>query len=776
MKKITTILSTIIPLSLIILAGYFALSSMKPLSTSFEKCEVTSEISNSDNNNSNVKNVECNQNNTEQTALVIKQTQEFTAKVNSIEEEYALSQDNSTFKINKSIMQNNYIKCNDFIAITGDTITQNNILTHDDFTFNLICDNSTVKNINNQIYFNLPLVASSLGYSVQEEDTAYLLSRKFASRRLCLNTGASFDTYGATQTANYNDTSVLQYQTEYQAYLAYNKYEKANLDVVLDQVVALDQNEAKEDVDNLTFSSWDGALMGLDAYKNYLKQTQNNLNDVVVAVLDTGINTNHFLFKNRISEYSINMYDSRQSYEDFEGHGSHVASTIAGYTNSNVKILAIKITTERGCFASLTTISRAINYVCELADSGVNIKVINLSFGASTHLRDLSWQSTVFTRLRTRDIACCVASGNESANTKYNELGSSYEDVFLVGAIDKNKTVAKFSNYGKSLDFVAPGVEILGALPSSSFGLCKMSGTSMAAPHIAAACALLYSNAQKNYTYSEMEKVLKTDCICDLGDAGFDEYYGYGYCDLSKLININPVKTVNVIAKLDYGSGLEKFKNEEFGHYYISGGSDSTSFELTKDNNNFASHSMQVCNCITLCATAIEHIGFKGWYVGESEDNLHLVTTNLMTTINNFSNTIYITPKIDLRLVKYNVVFNYIDVVECTGFASYKTQLTYKYTAANNQNVVDTYTSGYKVGEGVVSFYAVYGTQMELEFLMQNDSKISGIFYDYYIEPNLYTLYGITIEQNGKLVNKYVFTPYIYKEIEEITMSVIVLI
>jgi subtilisin family serine protease len=155
--------------------------------------------------------------------------------------------------------------------------------------------------------------------------------------------------------------------------------------------------------------------------------------------------------------------------------------------------------------------------------------VINMSLGGSKRNpahEKLLWQ------LYRKGAAIVVASGNQGDDDRFYPAG--YEGVIAVGAVDKKKTRATFSNFGANVDVCAPGVACYSAYPAGGFRLLQ--GTSMAAPTVAGLLTLGISyGLRKGHKAGEDLRNLVLSCLEtsaeDLGDKGKDPYYGFGCID-----------------------------------------------------------------------------------------------------------------------------------------------------------------------------------------------------------------------------------------------------
>jgi len=268
--------------------------------------------------------------------------------------------------------------------------------------------------------------------------------------------------------------------------------------------------------------------MGLDHVMTTVKPQE--LNEVVVAIIDTGLDVElaNKYYSNKITE-TYNVFEkSTTIMNDEHGHGTHVFGTIAESTPTNVKILPVKVSEDGTMYDS--DIIAAINYITyyEKAD------VINMSFGGYLYSQPLD---SAIEAAKEKNIISVAAAGNN--NTSSNHYPSALDNTISIASVDSNLNKSSFSNYGSKIDFTAPGTSIKSIMSSDTLISKKngnkdgdndhetISGTSMATPHVASVVAVLKSY-NKNLTLSDTVALLKERTI-DLGDKGWDEYYGHGF-------------------------------------------------------------------------------------------------------------------------------------------------------------------------------------------------------------------------------------------------------
>ena len=238
------------------------------------------------------------------------------------------------------------------------------------------------------------------------------------------------------------------------------------------------------DADSDIAEAWDARITG----------------DTIVAVLDTGVDTTHpDLTANLLPGHDY--VDGDDNPVDENGHGTHVAGTIAadrgngigvaGVGDNAVKILPLRVLDANGA-GSVSTLIQAYAYAFQHG-----AKVVNLSLGSGTALQSerdtmASFQSMLFVS----------ASGNGGADGlgDNNDLSATFPcayvlpNVLCVAASDNRDQLAPFSNYGAtSVDLAAPGVSIASTWIGGGYSWA--SGTSMATPHVSGTAGLLWSAA-----------------------------------------------------------------------------------------------------------------------------------------------------------------------------------------------------------------------------------------------------------------------------------------
>ena len=232
--------------------------------------------------------------------------------------------------------------------------------------------------------------------------------------------------------------------------------------------------------------------------------------NVDVAVIDTGVDLDH---SDLVVAGGRNCSNGR-SYDDGNGHGTHVAGTIAAKDDANgvvgvapgARVWAVRVLNNQGS-GSWSSIICGVDWVT--ANAGT-IEVANMSLGGTgrdTGCNDGGMHRAICNSVA-RGVTYAVAAGNESDNAA-NHVPAAYDEVITVSALadfdgrpgglgaatcraDVDDTFADFSNFGSDVDLIAPGVCILSTWRGGGYN--TISGTSMATPHVTGAAALYKAN------------------------------------------------------------------------------------------------------------------------------------------------------------------------------------------------------------------------------------------------------------------------------------------
>ena len=223
---------------------------------------------------------------------------------------------------------------------------------------------------------------------------------------------------------------------------------------------------------------------------------------------------------------------------DFAGHGTHCSGIAAAVANNsmgiagvcwNCKIMAVRAGYKGAYGGGYLENDDAALAIAYAADNGANI--ISMSWGQYEQSK-LIREATKYAY--DRGVLLVAAAGNDATSIRH--FPAAYEEVVAVSATDENDNPTGFTNFGEWIEVAAPGLNVYSTLFDDSY--IYMSGTSMSAPHIAGVAALIWSRfpwmtrdhvrAQLRYTAD------------DLGDSGFDVYYGYGRVNARRAVEQAP--------------------------------------------------------------------------------------------------------------------------------------------------------------------------------------------------------------------------------------------
>ncbi|WP_221568172.1 S8 family serine peptidase [Alkalihalobacillus sp. TS-13] len=314
--------------------------------------------------------------------------------------------------------------------------------------------------------------------------------------------------------------------------------------------------------------------------------------DQVVAVIDTGIDASHVdLDEGKVIGWK-DLVNNRTAPYDDQGHGTHVASTVAGDGDGNpthkgvapgAALVGVKVLDSQGS-GSMSNVTAGIEWAVENKDV-YGIEVLSLSLGTSASSDGTDSTSQAVNNAVDAGLAVTVAAGNAGPSKKTIGSPGAAEKVITVGAgADLGEGgffLAYFSSRGETADgrikpdVVAPGYNLTAAEANSGSGYVTYSGTSMATPFTAGTIALMLE-ANPSLTPNQVKNII-ADTAEDWGPSGIDVDYGHGFLDGFAAIS-------------DAGnlSGTNIAKPNHFAEQNSLGGSGAAdTYQFTVDNTDY---------------------------------------------------------------------------------------------------------------------------------------------------------------------------------------------
>ncbi|MDD4690228.1 MAG: S8 family serine peptidase [Eubacteriales bacterium] len=353
----------------------------------------------------------------------------------------------------------------------------------------------------------------------------------------------------------YDDIGVFAFSSEYDTQKAYE--EMRNIPGIIcvapDKIITLDTGVGVTQIDLTNYeeakakmesSNWGILGSNAPAYRNYVVQKGGK--EVVVAVIDTGLKTDHPYFANSpriIQGYNVTAPGSAVNDFNRQSHGTHVAGIVSIATSDNVKIKPYQIFDYNDSSSNLYFINAIEKAIQD------NVDVINISLSMTSCNSGLLHPT--LDKAYNAGIIIVVAAGNGDA--QYNAIpvkdtcpAHYHEKVITVGATNKDMGVTSFSNYGPEIDICAPGQAIYSAYYDQKTkvnGYANMSGTSMSAPFVSGLAGMMKS-INDNLTMEEFDLLMSE---CATKPEGWDyTNNGAGVLDMglcaSLMDDINPTE------------------------------------------------------------------------------------------------------------------------------------------------------------------------------------------------------------------------------------------
>lgn len=368
-------------------------------------------------------------------------------------------------------------------------------------------------------------VAEALDMDVEwvQESASVLLTSPYQSARV-IASADRIDTSGLNATTVLNDGNglwVMQFSTPADAKVAAALLQSMGIEAEPDRYIPPidDGISAQAAAQASGNASWGAADCGFPSYiNNYSSRFTGR---EVVAVLDTGVDATHSLLRGRVLN-GYDFVDGDSNPSDENSHGTLVSGVIIDCVGSSpVSILPVRVMNSKGSGTS-SAIAAGIRYaVANGAD------VINLSLGGEGHSYVME---AAIDYAVSSGVAVVVAAGNSNQNTA-NECPAhiTTAGVLVASAGNSNHNKANFSNYGNSVDLMAPGVNVNAATLGNTYRLA--SGTSFAAPHVSAATALIDLAWRQDLSTAELENKVRAATTYGVWT---NQSVGCGFLDLSK--------------------------------------------------------------------------------------------------------------------------------------------------------------------------------------------------------------------------------------------------
>lgn len=247
---------------------------------------------------------------------------------------------------------------------------------------------------------------------------------------------------------------------------------------------------------------------------------------ITVAILDTGCDSTHPDLHEQIIGGKNFTDDDRRNpdiFLDYNGHGTHVAGTIAAQKNDKgvvgvapeASLLIIKVLNKKGS-GQYEWIINGINYAIEQ-----KVDIISMSLGGPTDLPEL--HEAIKNAVANNILVVCAAGNEGDGDDSTDEFAfpGRYNEVISVGAINLERSPSDFTNSHNEIDLVAPGEEILSTYLNGGFA--TLSGTSMAAPHVSGALALIKGLVNNSFGRELSERELYAQLIKRTISLGFSQ-------------------------------------------------------------------------------------------------------------------------------------------------------------------------------------------------------------------------------------------------------------
>ena len=313
-----------------------------------------------------------------------------------------------------------------------------------------------------------------------------------------------------------------------------------------------------EDYDNI---SWGSDTVNTNIGFLLMDFLVSSWDPVSVAVIDSGLDATHSFFADRVND-GYDFIRDRTDVMDGYGHGTHVSGIVVDNTRSNVKINPYRVLDSNGRGDYAVT-CKAIEYAVK---HGADVINMSLGWKKEKYPNAFNTFQSALNFANANNVSVIVTAGNEGYNAN-NKTPASNTFVITVSAIDSEGNPTSFSNFGNCVDVAAPGYDIYSTLPNEQYDL--MSGTSMAAPFVSAAAAIL-KTISPDITPAQVKERICATATCP---EGWDTNYGSGIVSFARMITNRRTGDLSVQLSND-GMVTMRSASPNAHIYYTTDGSD----------------------------------------------------------------------------------------------------------------------------------------------------------------------------------------------------------
>lgn len=326
----------------------------------------------------------------------------------------------------------------------------------------------------------------------------------FQTARLIVRADSKFNKYGALEdVSGFEDFHILQYESPEAAMSAYNQLQNEKNVIEVDLDLVCTYADSTPDNPELILkdeflNDWSRDRTQSKRLQEYLAETDIHMNEIIVGVVDTGIDYTHEIFESRVERTYFNVSSSGKTDDEMDSeafyHGTTVSSIIVNNSPKNVKVAVYKV--GDGENLTVTAISAGLLAAIEKCD------IINTSL---TSLSDVSLIRKCVLKAYSKNIPVFACVGN-SGRIETHAAPANIPECIAVSATDFNNATTFMNNLTLNSDISAPGEHIAVAIPENRYA--RFSGTSYSAPCAAALGAILKST-NPEITVDEIDTRLK---------------------------------------------------------------------------------------------------------------------------------------------------------------------------------------------------------------------------------------------------------------------------